>query len=105
MKRIISIIIIITLFAIPVYAYRISKPDKITKIDEASLAKLNIILENLWDLTNGRYTLNIVTSNPDGSAKGTIGDVVLFNNSGTFYLEINTDGSTQWRGVQLTDTP
>lgn len=52
---------------------------------------------------NGR--LEIVTSNPDGSRKGTAGDIVLLNNSGTFYLEVNTDGGTTWRGVLLSDTP
>lgn len=86
-------------------AYRAPKPAKITKFDEAALTQLNIDLENLWNLSNGRYSLNYVTSNPDGNLKGDVGDMILFNNGGIFYLEINTTGAKVWRGVQLTDTP
>jgi len=86
-------------------AYRISKPDKITEINDESLVRLNTILEDLWDITNSRYQMGYVTTNPDGSRNGDIGDFVLFNNNGTYYLAINVDGLTTWRSVQLTDTP
>lgn len=90
---------------VSVYAYRAPKPAKITKFDEAALTQLNTDLENLWNLSNGRYSINIVTSNPDGNLKGDVGDMVLFNNGGTFYLEVNTTGAKVWRGTVLTDTP
>ena len=87
------------------YAYRISKPARITDFDQKGLVVVNDNFERIWDLTNGRYSLDIVTSNPDGSLKGDVGDVVLFNNSGTYYLAINVDGSKTWRSILLTDTP
>lgn len=87
------------------YAYRIPRPLRITEFDHKNLVILNETLENLWDLTNGRYSINIVTSNPDGSLKGNVGDIILFNNSGTYYLEINTTGAKVWRGVLLQDLP
>jgi len=80
------------------------KPDKITQVNEQSIARLNTILEEMWDLTNGRYQLNIITSNPDGSIRGNTGDMLLLNNSGTYYLEINV-GGTVWRGTAITDLP
>lgn len=81
------------------------KPVKITELNQGAIVQLNDTLEQLWNISNGRYNINIVTSNPDGSLKGDIGDMVLFNNSGTYFIEINTTGGKIWRGVQLTDTP
>lgn len=87
------------------YAYRIPKPQRITAFDENNLVVINEVLENLWNLSNGRFSLDIVTSNPDGSRRGDIGDVLLFNNSGTYYLEINVTGAKIWQGILLQDTP
>jgi len=87
------------------YATRIASPPIILEWDENTRIALNEYLNVLWEITNGRYTLDIVTTNPDGSATGEVGDMLLFNNSGTYYLEINVDGSTTWRGVALSDTP
>lgn len=87
-----------------VYAYRSPKPQRITDFDQRGLVILNESLEQLWDITNGRISLNIVTTNPDGSLTGKGGDMVLFNNSGTYYLEICT-GGTVWVGEALSETP
>jgi len=88
------------------YGYRIPKPITFTNLsDPTQINQLNQTLTDLWDITNGRYHINIVTSNPDGSLRGIIGEIVLFNNSGTYYLEVNTDGGTIWRGIALSNTP
>lgn len=87
------------------YAYRIPKPQRITDFDQKGLVILNETLENLWDVTNGRFTLDIVTVNPDGNTKGNVGDVLLFNNSGTYYFAVNTTGAKIWRSVLLQDLP
>lgn len=51
--------------------------------------------------------LEIVTSNPDGSRTGKRGDILLFNDSETYYLEIciSSPTGTVWKGVALSDTP
>jgi len=106
MKRFILGIILGSLLATGVsYAYRIPKPQRITAFDQNGLVILNEVLDNLWNVTNGRYSLNITTTNPDGSLQGNGGDMVLYNSSGTYYLEINTTGAKVWRGVVLTNTP
>jgi len=87
------------------YAYRMPKPQRITDFDQNGLVILNEVLEQLWDVTNGRFVLNIVTSNPDGSLKGNVGGMILFNNSGTYYLAINVTGAKIWKSILLTDTP
>lgn len=86
------------------YAYRIPRPLRITDFDQKNLVILNETLEALWDLTNGRYNLSLTTVNPDGAVKGNAGDMILFNNSGTYYLEICVGGIV-WRGEELSNTP
>ena len=88
---------------INVFAYRIQNPPNI--YSEQDFTALNNFLDEIWKVTDGRYNLDVVTVNPDGNTKGDTGDMLLYNNSGTFYLEINTNSTTVWRGVQLTDTP
>jgi hypothetical protein len=87
------------------YAYRIPKPQRITGFDQNGLVILNETLEQLWDVTNGRYSLNTTTTNPDGSLQGNGGDMILLNTGGNYYLEINTTGAKVWRGILLSNTP
>lgn len=104
-KLIIGIIIGFLVGGSSAYALRIQKPPVITEFNKNSIAQLNDTLAKLWNVTNGRYQLDIVTTNPDGATKGDIGDMLLLNSGGTYYLEINTTGSTVWRGTALSDTP
>ena len=75
-------------------AIRLPRPPTITAWNESSIAQLNAYLQALWNLTNGRYTIDVVTSNPNGTRVGTQGDVVLFNSSGTWKLCANTSATT-----------
>ena len=47
--------------------------------------------------------IEVVTTDPNGNRLGIIGDVVIFNNSGTFSIETCTDsgpaGGTTWVGT------
>ena len=91
---------------ITAYPFRTGAPPTFTDFENFSqVMQLNRYLSDIWEITNGKYTMNIKTTNPDGSDSGNVGDMVLFNNGGTYYLEVNVDGSTTWRGVLLTDTP
>lgn len=104
----IKLFIIILILAIVgnVYAYRTARPIKFTDLTKPDqISQLNDIITELWNISNGRWNMNIVTVNPDGNTKGDVGDMLLYNSSGTYYLEINTTGAKIWRGVVLTDTP
>jgi len=105
MRRFISGLIIGLFISGIAYGYRIAKPQRITDFDQRGLIVANENFERLWQLTNGRFNLDIVTVNPDGNTKGDVGDMLLFNNSGTYYLAINTTGAKVWRSILLTDTP
>ena len=87
------------------YAYRISKPQRITDFDQRGLVIVNENFERLWDITNGRFSLDIVTVNPDGNIKGDVGDMLLAYTNSLYYLEINVTGAKVWRGTALTDLP
>ena len=106
MKKFVAILILGVLFySGTTYGFRTEKPNRLTEFDQNNLVILNRVLESLWDISNGRFNLDIVTTNPDGNTKGDVGDMLLFNDSGTYYLEINTTGAKVWRGILLSDTP
>ena len=91
---------IISLLSIAVFSYagQIPAPPPLpgeTVVEQDYFQK---IYENMNNLTE-------VTTNPDGTTKGKKGDMLLLYTGGLYYLEINTDGSTTWRGVQLTNIP
>jgi hypothetical protein len=105
MKKLICGIILGSLLMTGIsYAYRIPKPQRITEFNHNGLVILNESLEQLWDLTNGRYNLSITTSNPDGVVKGNAGDMILLLSGGVYYLEVCT-GSNVWVGEALSNTP
>jgi len=92
-------IILMLLFSVVLaYAGNIPEPPTLSRED----TELRIYLKTIKDNLNN---LEILTSNPDGSRKAKAGDSVIFNNSGTYYLEFNIDGGTTWKGIQLSDTP
>jgi hypothetical protein len=83
------------------YAYRIAKPIPIQEVNLTTLVELNRVLEELWDLTNGRmdevFKLNIGDVN-DGNYMEiqNDGDVVFYGTSGLAFGEIYTsDNSTE----------
>ena len=105
MRKIVLVLTIICMFLYtPLYAYRTTKPVKITDYDQSGLVAINNNFERLWDITNGRFNLNYTNVNPDGNVNGELGDMIIFNDSGTYYLEINVGGKI-WRGVLLQDLP
>jgi len=53
--------------------------------------------KDLSQLYQWTSRLEIVDTAPNGSKTGRKGYVILYNNSGTFELWVNTDGSTTWQ--------
>lgn len=86
------------LFVSTAFADRISSPPPLPDEPPAEQAYLTEIYNNF-------HRLEVVTTNPDGSRNGKKGDMLLLQTGGNSYLEINSDSSTIWLGVQLTNTP
>ena len=62
------------------------------------LSNTEVALQHyLLDIRNNMNKPNVLTTTPDGNRKGLIGQIVSFNDSGTFHLYVNVDGSKSWQ--------
>ncbi len=59
----------------------------------------------LYGIYTNLHRLEVVTTNPDGLRNGKKGDMLLLQTGGNSYLEVNSDSSNTWLGVQLTNIP
>ncbi len=86
------------------YGYRIPKPQRITDFDQNGLVTLNEVLEQLWDLTNGRISLNSGSLVSTGTGTVKMGSVNNANNVGWLKIE-RTDGTMVYVPYWTDDTP
>lgn len=77
-------------------AVRLSKPPTITEWTPSSIAQLNAWMEAIWQLSNGRYTHEVTTTNPNSSPVrvGTRGDTVFYLNGSDWKFCVNTSATT-----------
>lgn len=105
MKRFILGVIIGSLFTVSIsYAYRIPKPQRITNFDHNGLVILNEVLEQLYDLTNGRVSLNSGSAASTGTGTVKMGSVNTANSAGWLKIE-KTDGTMVYIPYWTDDTP
>lgn len=75
----------------PVWAYRSKRPPTFTNLQDVNqLAELNQILAEHWDILNGRYTLENITTDPQDTRKGVKGDLVYATFGSNDHLCVNT---------------
>ena len=75
------------------YAYRISKPQRITDFDQRGLVIVNENFERLWDITNGRINFDVKSSVP--TSVPIEGSVTTYSSGGVYKLYIYLNGG--WR--------
>lgn len=77
------------------FGYRVAKPIPITEINPSTLIQLNQILEDFWNITNGRYVSDTVSSVPTKESEE--GDMKLYSSGGVYriYIYLN-DGWRVW---------
>lgn len=80
------------------YAGKISAPPPLPTTDKNLQFYLKEIESNF-------HVLSVVTSDPDGSRNGKAGEMIIYNNSGTYYLAVNIDSAQVWSGIQLSPLP
>ena len=74
------------------YAGKIFSPPPFTEI--------NPNLQHwLYDVYSNFQILTVTDTAPNGTRKGTKGEIIFYNNGGTFELYVNTDGATTWQKV------
>ena len=99
MRYLIGFLLGCLLTAPSLWALRIEQPQTITEWNTNTFSQLNQTLLMLWNLTNGRAQVDVVTVDPDGSRRGSAGETVLFD-TGTDQWCVNV-GGTVWKCVNL----
>ena len=84
------------------WALRTSSPPTFHEWNTNTFTQLNNALLQIFNVINGRYVTDVVTSDPDGTRRGTQGELLLYDNAGTGSLCVNM-GTTDWDCVGLTD--
>ena len=78
-------------------ALRLSKPPIIAEWNSNTFTILNNTLEDLWNLTNGRYTPASTATDPDGTLQGDKYDIIIYDPlAGSAEICVNLDGATDW---------
>lgn len=85
---------------VSVSAVRIARPIRLTQpLDESQLSRLNDTLQDIWDITNGRYELNVVTTAPTSTTAKT-GEAKVSVVAGVVKLHIFAN--SVWNSATLT---
>lgn len=103
MKRVFLGIILGLLISAPsVLALRVARPPEFTEWNTNTFSQLNQFLLSMWNITNGRYHMDRVTSDPDGSRSCTVGEQVFYD-TGTDQLCIcAVEATKKWNCTDLT---
>ena len=103
MRRLsVGVLLGVLLAAPSALALRIAAPPTITEWNQNTFAQLNDTLLQLWNLSNGRTTVDVVTSDPDGSRACSVGEAVLYD-TGTDQWCVCVNATTKtWHCVNLT---
>lgn len=104
MQRVlIGILLGMLLSASSAWALRVERPPEFQpEWDTNRITQLNNYLLGVWNVLNGRYALDITTSDPDGSRRGSKGEMVLYDPGASEELCINVDNATDFDCVALT---
>jgi len=87
------VVIFVLMYPHKTNAYRIPRPHTFSHpLDQQQINLLNDALEDIWNLQNGEFNLDIVTTS---KTQPNNGDIWIFNDSGTFKLEFRAGGSTR----------
>ena len=95
MLRILLGVLIGMSMAAPVaLALRIASPPTFQEWNTNTFSQLNDTLLQIWNVFNGRYQLDVTTTDPDGSRRGQKGESVLYDPGASEEFCICVDSST-----------
>ena len=102
-RLLLGVLIGMALSAPSVWALRVARPPEFYEWNTNTMTQLNDVLLGFFNVVNGRYTHDVVTSDPDGTRNGDAGQGVLWMNGATATWCMNTASTTDWDCVGLTD--
>ncbi len=92
-KFIIGFIVGFILATTTVSGFRMMKPPRFTEpLDSNQISRLNDILEDMWNITTGRYSAEIITSVP-ASTNATEGSIKVYYSGSTHRIYWFADSS------------
>lgn len=101
-KLTLGILIGMAICAAPAMALRMSAPPTFNEWNNNTFSQLNDVLLSMFNITNGRYQMDRVTVDPDGSRPCSVGEMVYFD-TGTDQICVCAASSTkQWNCANLT---
>ena len=90
-RRLLMLSFLCLLLVPMVRAQRSKRPASFTDLTDINqLSELNQTLSDFWNITNGRYNLDHIETNPQDSRKGIKGDLVYATFGGTDHLCVST---------------
>ena len=95
-KLLLGCLVGMALMAPPVLALRLESPPTFQEWDSNRFSQLNNYLLQIWNVINGRYQLDRVTTDPDGARPCSVGELVYYD-TGTDQVCVCANASTkQW---------
>ena len=102
-RLLIGMLVGMVLMATPAWGLRTERPPEfIPEWDTNRITQLNNFLLGMFNIFNGRYQLEITTSDPDGVRRGEKGEMILFDPGANEEFCVNIDGATDWECTDLT---
>ena len=90
MRRFLLVIMFITFGISVVYGFRVNRPPLLNHpLDQEQINKLNSFLQDIWNLQNGEFNLDIVTSTKTNAKNGDIWFIQTGNNVRIQYKAAN----------------
>ena len=103
MRRLcLGIAIGMTLCAPPLFAYRMAKPPTFLTWNSNTFTQLNDVLLQLWNISNGRHTMDRVTADPDGTRPCSVGESVFFDTAVDQLCICAVESTKKWNCANLT---
>ena len=78
------------------WALRIARSPEFYEWNTNTFSQLNQFTLDVWNTLNGRYQVDIVTTDPDGSRRGNRGELVLYDPGASEEWCVNVDAATDW---------
>ena len=100
----VGLVVGLVLAVSPALAYRTARPPEFTQVEWNSntLSQLNDTLLQFYNVLNGRYAMDRVTTTPKGDRNGGIGEAVFYD-TGTDQLCVKVGtANTAWSCTNLT---
>ena len=85
-------------------SFRFKSPTRITAFDDSAILVINDALQDIWDLSNGRFSPNTGTAASTGTGTVKMGSVNNANSAGWIKFE-KSDGTVIYVPYWSDDTP